>query len=106
MPIAWRLKMATENSIDPPGYGDDEDDVFAEENPSSGGTTSGRSSEKGMLANIRRKIRKRQRAKLRQAMTVEPGRRRFKIPATVESGKHFITDELTELTQTSNEMTE
>ncbi|KAL2190665.1 hypothetical protein L209DRAFT_738888 [Thermothelomyces heterothallicus CBS 203.75] len=74
--------MATENSIDPPGYGDDEDDVFAEENPSSGGTTSGRSSEKGMLANIRRKIRKRQRAKLRQAMTVEPGRRRFKIPAT------------------------
>ncbi|KAL2171314.1 hypothetical protein VTG60DRAFT_3201 [Thermothelomyces hinnuleus] len=105
MPIR-RLKMATENSIDPPGYEEDEDDVFDVENPSSGGTTSGRSSEKGMLANLRRKIRKRQRAKLSQAMTVEPGRRRFKIPAKVESGKHFITDELTELTQTFNEMTE
>lgn len=109
MPIR-RLKMATENSIDPPGYEDDDedddDDVFDEENPSSGGTTSGRSSEKGMIANIRRKIRKRQRAKLRQAMEVEPGRRRFKIPAKVEIRKHFITDELTELTQTFNEMTE
>ncbi|KAL2143712.1 hypothetical protein VTI28DRAFT_10076 [Corynascus sepedonium] len=101
-----RLKIATENSIDPPGYEDDTDDVFDEENPSSGGTTSGRSSEKGLLANIRRKIRKRRKAKMRQAMAVEPGRSRFKIPAKVEAGKHFITDELTELTQTFNEMTE
>ncbi|KAL2159095.1 hypothetical protein VTH06DRAFT_2854 [Thermothelomyces fergusii] len=105
MPIR-RLKIATENSIDPPGYEDGEDDVFDEENPSSGGTTLGGSSEKGMLANIRRKMRRRQRAKMKKAMTVEPGRRRFKIPAKVESKRHFITDELTELTQTFNEMTE
>jgi len=105
MPIR-RLKIATENSIDPPGYEDDEDEAFDEENPSSGGTTSGRSSEKGMFAKIRRKIRRRRRAKLRRAMVDEPRRRQFKIPAKVENGKHYITDELTELTQTFNEMTE
>ncbi|KAK4033907.1 hypothetical protein C8A01DRAFT_19220 [Parachaetomium inaequale] len=105
MPIR-RLKIATKNSIDPPGYEDDEEEVFDEENPSSGGTTSGRSFEKGMLAKIRRKIRKRQRAKLREGVAVEPGRRQFKIPAKVENGKHYVTDELTELTQTFNEMTE
>jgi osomolarity two-component system sensor histidine kinase SLN1 len=105
MPIR-RLRIATKNSVDPPGYEDDEDDVFDEENPSSGGTTSGRSSEKGMLAKIRRKIRKRRRAKLREGVAVEPGRRQFKIPAKVEDGKHYVTDELTELTQTFNEMTE
>ncbi|KAK3301430.1 uncharacterized protein B0H64DRAFT_37798 [Chaetomium fimeti] len=105
MPIR-RLKIATKNSVDPPGYEDDDDDVFDEENPSSGGTTSGRSSEKGMLAKIRRKMRKRRRAKLRQGVAVEPGRRQFKIPAKVEDGKHYVTDELTELTQTFNEMTE
>ncbi|KAK4151419.1 hypothetical protein C8A00DRAFT_35947 [Chaetomidium leptoderma] len=105
MPIR-RLKIATKNSVDPPGYEDDEDEIFDEENPSSGGTTSGRSFEKGMLAKIRRKIRKRRRAKLRQGVAIEPGRRRFKIPAKVEDGKHYVTDELTELTQTFNEMTE
>lgn len=106
MPIR-RLKIATKNSVDPPGYeDDDDDDVFDEENPSSGGTTSGRSSEKGMLAKIRRKIRKRRRAKLREGVAVEPRRRQFKIPAKVEDGKHYVTDELTELTQTFNEMTE
>lgn len=105
MPIR-RLRIATKNSVDPPGYEDDEDDVFDEENPSSGGTTSGRSSEKGMLAKIRRKIRKRRKAKLREGVAVEPGRRQFKIPAKVEDGKHYVTDELTELTQTFNEMTE
>ena len=105
MPIT-RLKIATENSIDPPGYEDDEDELFDEENPSSGGTTSGRSSEKGMVAKFRRKMRKRRRARLRQGITTEERRRAFKIPATVDVGKHFVTDELTELTKTFNEMTD
>ncbi|KAL2023117.1 hypothetical protein VTK56DRAFT_3723 [Thermocarpiscus australiensis] len=101
-----RLKAATENSIAPPGYEDDEDELSDEENPSSGGTTSGRSNEKGFVANVRRKIRKRRKARLRQGIAVEPSRWAFKIPARVEDRKHFVTDELTELTQTFNEMTD
>jgi len=104
MPIR-RLKAATEKSIAPPGYEDFEDESFDEENPSSGGTTSGRS-EKGFLKAIQRRIRKRRRAKMRAGMTNEPSRRQFKIPAKVDERKHFVTDELTELTQTFNEMTE
>ena len=107
MPIR-RLKAATEKSILPPGYeSDDSDtDVADEENPSSGGTTSGRSSEKTFIAKIRRRIRKRRKARLRQGISEEPTRRQFKIPARVEDRKHLVTDELTELTQTFNEMTE
>ncbi|KAK3378597.1 hypothetical protein B0H63DRAFT_397648 [Podospora didyma] len=101
MPIR-RLKAATEKSIAPPGYEDE--DTSDEENPSSGGTTSGRS-EKGILADIRRRIRKRRKAKLRAA-TADSSRRAFKIPARVEDRKHYVTDELTELTQTFNEMTD
>ncbi|KAK5652446.1 hypothetical protein OQA88_10490 [Cercophora sp. LCS_1] len=104
MPIR-RLKAATEKSIAPPGYEEDSDEEFDEENPSSGGTTSGRS-EKGLFASIRRKIRKRRKAKLRAGISNEPSRRQFKIPARVEDRKHFVTDELTELTLTFNEMTE
>lgn len=43
---------------------------------------------------------------MRAGMTNEPSRRQFKIPAKVDERKHFVTDELTELTQTFNEMTE
>lgn len=39
-------------------------------------------------------------------MATEPTRRKFKIPARVEVGRHLVTDELTELTQTFNEMTD
>lgn len=98
-----RLKVATEKSIAPPGYEDDFDDDFDEENPSSGGTTSGRS-EKGLIANIKRRLRKRKKAKLRAQALAQPLPRGFKIPARVEDRKHFVTDELTELTQTFNDM--
>ncbi|KAK0638894.1 hypothetical protein B0T16DRAFT_339190 [Cercophora newfieldiana] len=104
MPIR-RLKAATEKSIAPPGYEEFDDDSFDEENPSSGGTTSGRS-EKGLFGRIRKRIRRRRRAKMRAGTTNEPTRRQFKIPARVDDRKHFVTDELTELTQTFNEMTE
>jgi osomolarity two-component system sensor histidine kinase SLN1 len=104
MPIR-RLKAATEKSIAPPGYEDFDDDSFDEENPSSGGTTSGRS-EKGVFGAIRKRIRRRRRARMRAGTTNEPSRRQFKIPARVDDRKHFVTDELTELTQTFNEMTE
>ena len=103
MPIR-RLKEATEKSIAPPGY-EEELDSFDEENPSSGGTTSGRS-EKGLYASFRRRMKKRRKARLRSEAIAESTRRGFRIPAKVESGKHVITDELTELTDTFNAMTE
>ncbi|KAK0728700.1 hypothetical protein B0T26DRAFT_738972 [Lasiosphaeria miniovina] len=102
MPIR-RLKSATEKSIAPPGYEDEFEDEFDEENPSSG-TTSGQS-EKGFIASVRRRIRRRRRARMR-AGTADSHRRAFKIPARVDDRKHYITDELTELTETFNEMTD
>ncbi|KAM7200130.1 putative signal transduction histidine-protein kinase [Rhypophila sp. PSN 637] len=104
MPIR-RLKAATEKSIAPPGYEDDYDS-FDEENPSSGGTTSGRSSEKGLIGKIKRRIRRARRARARAAAAAETTSRHFRIPARVDDRKHYITDELTELTQTFNEMTD
>jgi len=100
-----KLKSATEKSIAPPGYEDELEDEYDEENPSSGGTVS-HASEKGFFANLRRRI-KRRRAKARARAEGEgdPHRQVFKIPKRVEDRKHFITDELTELTQTFNEMT-
>ncbi|KAK0635452.1 hypothetical protein B0T17DRAFT_586959 [Bombardia bombarda] len=104
MPIR-RLKTATEKSIAPPGYEHDSDESYDEENPSSGGTTSGRS-EKGLFASVRRKIRRARKARQRQVATADTNRQAFKIPARVEDRKHYVTDELTELTQTFNEMTD
>ncbi|UNI16976.1 Histidine kinase [Purpureocillium takamizusanense] len=95
-----RLKAATEKSINPPGYEDEYDDF--DEDPSSGGTSSG--SRKGVFAKFRRRFRKRKRP-LTQA-EIESHRRVFKIPGRVEDRKHFVTDELTELTETFNEMTD
>ena len=102
MPIQ-RLKEATENSVVPPGCEDDFDD-YDEGNPSSGGTTSGRS-RKGLYTTIRRRIKKRKKVRSRSEAMAESTRRGFRIPAQVESGKHIITDELAELTNTFNEMT-
>lgn len=97
-----RLKEATERSMAPPGYEDEIGDDFDEEDPSS----SGRISEKGLVAYVRRRIRRGRRATARAAMAAETRRRHFKIPARVELKKHLVTDELTELTETFNRMTE
>lgn len=99
-----KLKAATEKSIAPPGYETEYGDDYDDEDPSSGGTVS-HASEKGFFGKIKRRIRKR---KARARMEQDGGshRRVFKIPGRVDDRKHFITDELTELTQTFNEMTE
>lgn len=102
-----RLKSATEKSILPPGYEDEFGADYDDENPSSGGTLS-QLSEKGIIGNIKRRIRKRRRARARaQADGDESSTRRvFKIPGKVRDRKHYVTDELTELTETFNEMTD
>jgi len=106
-----RLKMATENSIAPPGYEQDDNESWCdiENRHSNGGcTTSGKFEKRPCpIERLRRKLRHRRKTKLRQDMAaIEQRRRAFKIPARVEVGKHLVTDELTELTQTFNEMTD
>ncbi|RFU81363.1 osmolarity two-component system sln1 [Trichoderma arundinaceum] len=98
-----RLKTATEKSINPPGYEDEFDDGFDEEHPSSGATSSKRS-DRGFFATIWRKIWKEK--KVVPISEADAHRHVFKIPGRVEVGKHYITDELTELTETFNEMTD
>lgn len=97
-----RLKTATENSISPPGFEEDdaEYDILS---PSSRHTPSS-TSMKGIFAKFRRRLRKRMRP-MTQA-EIDNHRRIFKIPGRVEEGKHFVTDELTELTRVYNEMTD
>jgi len=97
-----QLKAATEQSIAPPGYSEG---LMDDELPSSG-TRSSRSrfSEKGWFT------------KLQRMMGLQKGvggdanrdadRQVFKIPGKVPEKKHFVTDELTELTATFNAMSD
>lgn len=101
-----RLKDATEKSIAPPGYQDELErfGLYDEEGMTSGKTS--KRSVKGLFAWVSRKIRHKRR-KLTTSHTDSDSRRRvFKIPGKVEFHKHIITDELTELTLTFNEMSD
>lgn len=97
-----RLKLATEESITVPGYdyADTDDDLPA---ASSGGTLSS-ASIKGLFRSIRRRFGKPRRP-LTQA-EIDNHRRVFKIPGRVKERKHIITDEVTELTEVYNKMTD
>lgn len=110
MPIT-RLKHATEKSIAPPGYAEaymddlDYDDEDDEEHH--GSTSVSRKSKKGPFIRLKKLIRRHKRA--RPAPSVhesEPRRQIFKIPGKVADRKHYVTDELTELTTTFNEMSD
>lgn len=104
-----RLKAATEKSIAPPGYAEA---LLYDRNfgPDSDHATSGRSSSKmaqGILAGFRKWHRKYLKPKVAPSeRPSDPRRRIFKIPGKVEDRKHLITDELTELTTTFNEMSD
>lgn len=96
-----RLKMATEQSITVPGYDDDGDAMPA---ASSAPGTLSSASIKGLFDFIQRKL-----GKPRKPMTqaeIENHRRAFKIPGRVKERRHVITDELTELTEVYNRMTD
>ncbi|TLD21515.1 hypothetical protein PspLS_09189 [Pyricularia sp. CBS 133598] len=102
------LKIATEKSIMPPGY--DDYHGGTSENPGSGVLSS--LSEKGWLGALVRRTRhklgvpaRRQRRESDQDESLTQ-RQVFKIPGKVQDRKHYITDELTELTTTFNEMTD
>jgi osomolarity two-component system, sensor histidine kinase SLN1 len=105
-----RLKDATEKSVQPPGYtpegsirseglGEASGD---EENPRSSSQQSKRGN--GVLMRLRRL--RRVRSKSAAERTEDARRRVFKIPGKVQDRKHFVKDELTELTTTFNEMSD
>lgn len=100
-----KLKAATEKSINPPGYEDsfiDSDSEFGEDIPSSGGI-SRRSRKKGPIAKFIRRLQGKSNG---PSSNRDVARRMFKIPAKVDDRKHFVTDELTELTRTFNDMSD
>jgi len=101
-----RLRDATEKSIAPPGYTPREstqserlDEASGDEIPDEEIATSARSSrpKKGIMVRLRKLGQTgRRRSKLEQS---EDDRRRvFKIPAEVRDHKHFVRDEISELT--------
>ncbi|KAJ3493591.1 hypothetical protein NLG97_g4633 [Lecanicillium saksenae] len=99
-----RLKEATEKSICPPGYEEDFEELSDGDGPSSGATRTTASRRRGFFAPLRRRFRKK-----KKAMTlaeIDAHRRIFRIPGRVSERKHIVTDELTELTQTYNNMTD
>lgn len=101
-----RLKTATEKSIPPPGYDHELSDYFDEDDMvSSGGNTA--RSKWGVVSYLRHKIESWRKA--RNPSTSDPSEsqfRSFRIPGHVKMGKHYVTDELTELSHTFNEMTD
>lgn len=101
-----RLKDATEKSIAPPGYQDELErfGLYDEEGMTSGKTS--KRSVKGLVAWVSQRIRQRQRKLTTSHADSDQRRRVFKIPGKVENHKHIITDELTELTLTFNEMSD
>ncbi|KAF5026147.1 hypothetical protein F66182_1711 [Fusarium sp. NRRL 66182] len=100
-----KLKAATEKSVNPPGYEEsfvDSESEFGEDIPSSGGI-SRRSRKRGPISKFIRRLRGKQTG---PSSNRDMARRMFKIPGKVEDRKHFVTDELTELTRTFNDMSD
>ncbi|KAH8202821.1 hypothetical protein TruAng_002984 [Truncatella angustata] len=100
-----KLKAATEKSVAPPGYDymddlDGDDDLDPDHPASTGISTR---SEKGWLLSLKRTIRGKRRPPPSEHDS-DPRRRVFKIPGRVRDRKHYVTDELTELTDVFNEM--
>lgn len=113
LPIT-RLKEATMTSVAPPGYSDDGSvrSEVIEDGAESGDEEAGRS---GSPASAKKKygfiVRMRdlttgRRRKSKAEKAEDMRRRAFKIPSKVQDKKHYVTDELTELTATFNEMSD
>lgn len=113
-----RLRDATEKSIAPPGYtpngsirsgrrdeadlsGDEVDEAQVRRSP----TNTSQRSKKGFFMKMRR-LAYSGKPKTQTERTEDERRRVFKIPGKVRDRKHFITDELTELTKTFNDMSD
>lgn len=115
LPIT-RLKEATEKSVAPPGstprnsigsdISVDGGDLPGDEETANTQSSSKASKRgKGFLIRMRRFVQGKHR-KSKEEETEEERRREFKVPGKVLDPRHFITDELTELTRTFNEMSD
>ncbi|MBE3110837.1 MAG: hypothetical protein IMZ46_10060, partial [Acidobacteria bacterium] len=108
-----RLKAATEKTVAPPGY---EDGYFDSHflggdgaTPGSGTHSSQRTavSVKGWVGTVLSRVGMLPAPRPAPARTsAESGSRQFKIPGKVTDRRHLITDELTELTKTFNDMSD
>jgi osomolarity two-component system sensor histidine kinase SLN1 len=109
LPIT-RLKEATEKSVQPPGYTPEGSVIDAgvhseDEENAYGESPSRRSRKSGFIVQMRH-LGRGSRKKTRAEKHEDERRRVFKIPGKVQDRKHIITDELTELTGTFNEMSD
>ncbi|KAI0431227.1 osmosensing histidine protein kinase SLN1 [Xylaria sp. FL1042] len=103
-----RLKDATEKSIAPPGYAEayEDDEAYDEDHATSGRSSSSKMS-RGMFMQFRKWYRRNLKPKSPPSEHPSEARRHvFKIPGKVANRKHIVTDELTELTTTFNEMSD
>ena len=94
------LKAATERSIKPPGY--EASSVESISDLTGSGSASSRS-KKDIWTTTIRMLKRKPKKPLPER---DPERSPFKIPDKVEETNHFVEDELTELTQTFNSMSE
>jgi osomolarity two-component system sensor histidine kinase SLN1 len=97
-----RLRDATRNSVAPPGYLDDNDRLVSPDGAEDCTNELGR--KEGFFGAIARW----RQGSDQSGLSKEENRRRrqFKIPAKVKDRKHYIHDELTDLTKTFNEMSD
>ncbi|KAF1808339.1 putative histidine kinase HHK5p [Eremomyces bilateralis CBS 781.70] len=98
-----RLREATKQSVDPPGYSP-EDDHLSRSSGHSDGHDEELARKEGFFATIRHWGRNRDLS--REERQDLQRRWQFRIPAKVRERKHLVQDELSDLTKTFNEMTD
>lgn len=103
-----RLRDATRKTVAPPGIIDEDDSIHPSSNENGSGEEGDDAAQvarkEGFLGQI---TQWRHRSDQTPAERKEEARRRaFRIPSKVKDRKHFIQDELTDLTQTFNEMSD
>lgn len=98
-----RLRDATKNSVAPAGYLDDSDRLVSPDGTvDSDGALAEKRGFMGAVSRWRRALSDDAHADKEE----QRKRRQFKIPAKVKDRKHYIHDELTDLTTTFNEMSD
>ncbi|KAF2182588.1 putative histidine kinase HHK5p [Zopfia rhizophila CBS 207.26] len=97
-----RLRDATKKSVAPPGF---DDDSFGSQHDGADDDQAEAIARKEGWFGQMKKLGRRQK-KSRVERREEERRRQFRIPGKVKDRKHFIHDELTDLTKTFNEMTD
>jgi osomolarity two-component system sensor histidine kinase SLN1 len=96
-----RLRDATKKTVSPHIF---EDDSMSSQNDGTNDSEEALARKEGFLGKV---IHFRKNQKLSRAEKKDADRRRqFRIPGKVKDRKHFINDELTDLTKTFNEMTD